>query len=250
MIISHKHKFIFFHCRKIAGSSIKTNLNNILGDEDIIIGSANEILDLGQKLPRVSARRIYSVSGACGYLASRCLFKGHNRSINNGIKLSFFWSLGLNPAHPDAKSVKKCFNHEFESYEKIGFVRNPWEQVVSDFNWRVNATGATGVQFSDFVEDLYYGTNATRLVPRGMVSNWRIISIDDELILNRIGRFESLDDDFSAIFATYSPGLRLSSSAKVSGTTHEKYHKWYCDRSASQVYEMFSREIELLGYHF
>ena len=44
MIISHKHKFIFLHSRKCAGSSMEVALNNYLGPNDIQIGSWTESL--------------------------------------------------------------------------------------------------------------------------------------------------------------------------------------------------------------
>ena len=38
MIVSHKHKFIFFKTRKTAGSSIQVALANHCGPDDIITG--------------------------------------------------------------------------------------------------------------------------------------------------------------------------------------------------------------------
>lgn len=250
MIISHKHKFIFFHTRKVAGSSIKVNLNNILGKDDIIIGSANEILDQGFRLPDATARRIFSISGSIGYLTSRCLFKKHRKSYNNGIKASFYSKLGLNPAHPDARLVKKYFQNEFDTYTKIGFVRDPWEQVYSDFNWRSRTTGRTKVNFSDFVDDLYYGRNFTGLIPYGLIPNWNIIAIEDEVILNKVGRFENLKNDFNEFFAPYGANGGLINSAKKSGLNSSGYARFYSKKSKMQVSEMFSKEIEIFKYRF
>lgn len=47
MIISHKHKFIFIHCRKVAGSSISAFLSNKLGRFDLQIGAWGDSFDLG-----------------------------------------------------------------------------------------------------------------------------------------------------------------------------------------------------------
>ena len=61
MIISHKHKFIFMHSRKCAGSSMEVMLNKHLGPNDIQIGSWPEtILAGGSMNNRLSdrARRV------------------------------------------------------------------------------------------------------------------------------------------------------------------------------------------------
>ena len=44
MIISHKHKFIFLHARKCAGTTMEIILNKYLGPNDIQIGSWVETL--------------------------------------------------------------------------------------------------------------------------------------------------------------------------------------------------------------
>ena len=45
MIISHKHKFIFFKTRKTAGSSIQVALGEHCGDNDIITGQYRKGVD-------------------------------------------------------------------------------------------------------------------------------------------------------------------------------------------------------------
>ena len=45
MIISHKHKFIFFKTRKTAGSSIQVSLAKYCGEDDIITGQYRDGVD-------------------------------------------------------------------------------------------------------------------------------------------------------------------------------------------------------------
>ena len=45
MIISHKHKFIFFKTRKTAGSSIQVTLAKHCGEDDIITGQYRDGID-------------------------------------------------------------------------------------------------------------------------------------------------------------------------------------------------------------
>ena len=45
MIISHKHKFIFFKSKKTAGSSIQVTLAKHCGEDDIITGQYQDGID-------------------------------------------------------------------------------------------------------------------------------------------------------------------------------------------------------------
>ena len=45
MIVSHKHKFIFFKTRKTAGSSIQVALAKHCGEDDIITGQYRDGVD-------------------------------------------------------------------------------------------------------------------------------------------------------------------------------------------------------------
>ena len=56
MIISHKHKFIFLHSRKCAGSSMEVALNKYLGPNDIQIGSWTETLCGDGKMNKKQSR--------------------------------------------------------------------------------------------------------------------------------------------------------------------------------------------------
>ncbi len=47
MIISHRHRFIFLHCRKAAGSSIAQALAPYLGEDDLHLGTWPEALEAG-----------------------------------------------------------------------------------------------------------------------------------------------------------------------------------------------------------
>ena len=51
VIISHKHKFIFLHCRKAAGSSISVALAKYLGFRDIQLSAIKETFQAGLRPP-------------------------------------------------------------------------------------------------------------------------------------------------------------------------------------------------------
>ena len=104
MIISHKHKFIFFKTRKTAGSSIQVALAEQCGKDDIITGQYRLGVD--------------------------------DNSHTAGLNLDKF--PGKNP-HTPLKQVKEFLDLKtWNSYFKFAFIRNPFDIVVSRYYWEMS----------------------------------------------------------------------------------------------------------------
>jgi len=120
MIISHSKKFIFIKTNKTASTSLQVFLSQFL-DKNIDIISK----DLEQE-----NKKIFEISG----------IKDKNWDLSKS-KFNFF---NLFP-----KEKKKIFNHDatikeiinfygkekLKDYYKITIVRNPFDQIISSFNW-------------------------------------------------------------------------------------------------------------------
>ena len=135
MIISHKHRFIFLHCRKTGGSSIKVSLYPQLGRQDIMIGSFHELIRDKQQLKMQAISDIVSPSGSTMLLLKLAKTRRIDVSINDAIKSKYNF-LGSNPPHASAKLIRENFPAQWQNYQKFAFVRNPYTQIVSDFLWR------------------------------------------------------------------------------------------------------------------
>ncbi len=103
MIISHKHKFIFFKTRKTAGSSIQVSLAKFCGENDIITGQYRLGID--------------------------------DHSQSTGLNMDKFIT---NHPHPDLIPTKRFLGPEiWNSYFKFAFVRNPFDIAVSRYHWNL-----------------------------------------------------------------------------------------------------------------
>ena len=104
MIISHKHKFIFFKTRKTASSSIEIALSKYCGPDDILA-----VLHKDDQVIRESL--------------------GYPGPQN--------WEIGpLIQQHTPAHNVMEWIDEEvWESYFKFCFIRNPFDAAISRYWW-------------------------------------------------------------------------------------------------------------------
>ena len=110
MIISHKHKFIFFKSRKTAGSSVQVALAKYCGDEDIITGQYRDGID--------------------------------DDSHSTGYNMDKFYTTHPHPEISQTKAYLDNINPKiWNEYFKFGFVRNPYEIAVSRYFWEKRGKG-------------------------------------------------------------------------------------------------------------
>ncbi|RYD19365.1 MAG: hypothetical protein EOP88_19280, partial [Verrucomicrobiaceae bacterium] len=123
MIISHRYKFIFIKTHKTAGSSMEMALGPLCGPDDIITSmETNE----GTGIPRN-----YHADTLIGrnYAKSRLLRKVIDR--RSPLLGPWYWE------HMPATRVRELVGEDiWNSYHKFCFERNPWEKVVSYYNWK------------------------------------------------------------------------------------------------------------------
>jgi len=101
MIISHKYKFIFFRPRKVAGSSVQTNLAKHCGPDDIVTRESK-----------------FSEEADENYYES--IFKNDD---------------GFTP-HITPREIKKKIDKKiWRDYFKFTIVRNPYDMLVSRYLW-------------------------------------------------------------------------------------------------------------------
>ena len=105
MIISHKHKFIFIHTNKCAGTSIEVSLASVCGSSDIIGPVTLENLPSDYKHPENYNKNKFEDTMSA-------------KDIKDNIPL-------------------ECW----EGYTKFSVVRNPWDRMVSAWFWQTRGGG-------------------------------------------------------------------------------------------------------------
>lgn len=248
MIISHDHKFIFLHARKCAGSSVKVALAASLGKKDIMIGSWNEARDAGLQLNRRAKVDLCHPLGLAGTVAGIVKGKTLSEALNIGIKSRFYGRFGSNPAHPTAGVVKQYCGAVWDEYLKFSICRNPYEQVVSDYLWRVRTSNRGAGSFAQYLVDIEQNSNHTGLVHKGAIKNKDIVSIDGNLVSDYVCRYETLNKDFSELCGKLGLGEVDSVGQAKVGSGGKGYSEHHTEETIEMVGRIFQWEIETFGY--
>lgn len=261
MILSHRHQYIFLHCRKVAGSSMTCFLNKHLGDEDLQVGVWHDAIVNGGAYNAKLRKELKSARGlmALGASSAQALMKaackrqrpGSSQIINNANKRMYQRTMGIQPAHATAQQVRDFAPEQWDTYFKFCFVRNPYDRMYSDFNWRMkNRKPITFIEFLERVGD------PDRPDPEGYVpeprTNWPIYTIDDQLAVDYVGRFEQLADDFKHVCERI--GLSFEENdlpfAKQRPRDAAGYRSHYGDAEKQLVGRICEKELDLFKYTF
>ncbi len=137
----------------------------------------------------------------------------------------------------------------------FSFVRNPWDRLVSAYHfWRPDRELRTRGSHSDWDPraPLSFGEWVQALVDRGrpedrrLLLQWPMLCDEDgELLVDFVGRYERLDEDWQRVAARIGPLARLPVTHR---TTHRHYSAAYDEATARLVAEACRRDIALFGY--
>jgi len=211
MIVSHKHKFIFFKTRKTAGSSLQVALAEHCGPDDIITGQYRLGVD--------------------------------DNSHSAGLNMEKFFT--THP-HPELADVRRFLGEEiWNSYFKFGFVRNPFDIAVSRYHWDMK--GKMGIQETSvegFREWVKQGGLFDKDRAHLYISNGKAVELDF------IGYYENLEEDVKYIYQKIGvPSLDLP-TLKGGFRDNSSYISFYDQTTTQLVEEFFSDDFKLLQYNF
>ncbi|MCC5811243.1 MAG: sulfotransferase family 2 domain-containing protein [Ectothiorhodospiraceae bacterium] len=246
MIVSHRHKFIFIHCRKVAGSSMKVTLAPHLGREDLILGSLHEILRDSSPFQSWILREMATPSGVSELLSAKLKRRDWRSAFNKVMKKRQKRSLGLSSSsHPPASDVRDAFPDIWNEYFKFCFVRNPYERIVSDYLYQTRLE-RTPPSFSAFLEGVLASARGGDLKH----DNWSMYTIDDQVAVDFVGRFENLEGDFSlAMQKAGLDGVALTASEKRRSYP-KPWQAYYGPGDKERVDHIYGKEISHFDYVF
>ena len=138
---------------------------------------------------------------------------------------------------------------------KFTFVRNPWDKVVSHYNYRVKTNqtnlGDGHLSFADWVKCTYgpnkdetYYNNPIMFQPQ---AEW-LRNAQGQIDVNFIGKFESLSEDFSTIAQQI--GLKNTSLPHLNKTLSTDYRDYYDEETTQIIREWFEEDLTLFDYTF
>jgi len=217
MLISHSHRFIFFHVAKTGGMSVRSALLPYTEEPARFKIKRPPAQKAGQPNP------FYAV-----------------------------WEALL--LHAMARDVQKEVPSTiFDSYYKFAFVRNPWDWQVSMYNFILSEPShirhSLVVSFGSFDRYLDWVVATDSPYPKGATKFQyeTLTDSDGRLLVNYVGRFETLAQDFAQVCHQVGLTTRLP---HLNSSQHRNYRAYYNERSQQMVAEHFATDIDLFGYTF
>jgi hypothetical protein len=216
MLLSVKHKFLFVHIAKTGGTSIRQALNPYRYDDIYRIPQF-----LCSKLSALTGHRI-------------------------GAKL---------PRHAKAIAAQEMLPSDFyQALYKFAFVRNPWDLQVSSFHHLKKERPQLVAHVDDFESFLNWKFDPERPpqyhadISIALQSDY-VIDLHNNLIVDFIGRYENLTEDFRQVCQHL--GLNCELPHKRKAATRDKdFRSYYNDRTAELIQTHYQADIERFAYHF
>jgi hypothetical protein len=236
MIVSHEHRFVFLKTRKTAGTSVELALSNLAGDDAIV--TPLEPLEArhdprnyealppparpGDPSPAETTRR--------DELIRRAELIRQARTDPQCVRYIPYFS------HMPAWLARAKLGDEiWDGYFKFCFERNPWDKVASVYWWR-HRNSEDPPPFEEWLPGVVKS-----------LSDWPLYSIDGELAVDAVGRYEDLPTDLAAFLERVgAPAGDLRLPRAKSG--FRRQDDLYSPATVEEVRQVFSREIEMLGY--
>jgi hypothetical protein len=231
MPIDHRHRFVFIHIPKTAGISVMLALQRT--KVKLEFNRRNIFPRLLEHPRRVEILRRLRTSSTLGLMTNYV------------------------EQHLPASILREFVPDElWTRYYKFGFVRNPWDLCVSSFAYMKRTFETSPEAVARDPDIAYLMTHCDfeeylRMLPlfssRGGDMTSYLVDDDERLLVDFVGRFERLEEDFAEI----------CSHLKVSPTlTHENkgeraaYRDYYSDVTKGLVAAYYARDIERFDYAF
>lgn len=206
MLISDTHEFIFVHIRKSAGSSIRDTLEPI---------SIQKPTDNWSKI--------------------RARFLNLERDYRHYPYRQ----------HQSIHLVMRLIPRElFERYFKFAFVRNPWDRLISEFEFvKRSAYHGRNKKVRNMSFETYIDYQAKR---HDAHQANMICDKNDKVLIDFVAKFERLKDDWKYVCDRIDiKGAELShrKNAKI-----KDYSRYYSLETSKKVAALWARDVEVFEY--
>ena len=137
---------------------------------------------------------------------------------------------------------------QFESYFKFGFVRNPWDRVVSLYERTEALQLRNEMSFEQFVDWIQYSSaTCVHSAPHRYQLDW-FVDPNRNLLADFIGKFERLDEDWA--FVAQKLGLEEKLPHQRANPRARHYTEYYTPRTRDIIAGKFKVDIERFDYEF
>lgn len=256
MILSHSNKFIFIHCRKTAGSSIKSYLSQFLGPRDIQIGAWKHALKNGKQFNRRFYIDLLHPKVSLNLDVYKRLYVLWNRNskikgILNSLQKYRYKPTFENPAHPTAEEIKEFDPASWSKYFKFCFTRNPYEKVVSEYIFKMSLEGRQRIDFDDFVEKVWKShKRKDENTVSSRLRDWQMFTVNGKIDVDFVGKYEELHSGFREVCNRIDVPFESHLMPEAKRIKQYDYKSYYGGKEKKLINDMFKKEIEHFGYDF
>lgn len=219
MIISHRHRFVYVKTRKTASTSIEIALSKFCGPDDVITGIVARDEQVRQSLGYRGPQNVTAVSR-----------HGEAITLDN---------------HSPAVLARDLLGDSWRDYVTFTVERNPFDRVISQYYWELplwERRGAKAPSISEFLRDR----------SERVLSNWPLYADRQAVIIDHVGRYESLEDDLRMISERIGlPGtIDVSQIRTKSGWRKDRrpYRDVLTDEDRQLIERICHRELAEFGY--
>lgn len=163
-------------------------------------------------------------------------------------------AFGLDGEHKTALQLRGRLGRErWNKKFKFAFVRNPWDRIVSSFQFAIvrnKDSRFVSLTFSEYIKLAYVDRHPLYFdSPHSFSPQFDWISDnDDNVIVDFVGRFENLDDDFAKVCERIGrPGLRLPHR---NATKRGDYRRYYQDRDIEIIAHWYKKDLDHFDYRY
>lgn len=188
----------------------------------------------------------------------KCIFihvpKVAGSSIERVIYQTDRWLVG----HVKASDYVKLDRAKFESYFSFGFVRNPYDRVVSAYHYLKNDSpdpldikwgklNIRDLEFKEFVLKLQDDEFRQNILRKNhfYFQNKYLCDENMNILVNFVGKFEQLNSDFKKILNILN---RKDSLVHVNKSKHCDYKDYYNYETYKIVREIYKNDFEIFDY--
>ena len=249
-IVSHEHKFIFLKTMKTAGTSVEMALAPHLGDDDTF-SSGQIVHDAGYRKRHHAKTRIHHFRPADLVGVVRGLMDDQFHR-NRGDGTTGRWKRLLHlRQHASACEVQRFVGRvEWNDYWKVCFERNPWDRMLSYYFFRKKAHGFE-FSFEEWLRAaLAGGERDRRRMFAQDVRNDQIYSIGKSIAVNRVYRYEDIDESFRDIAKRLNLQDTSLSKQNVGVRPEGRVHEFYTPELQALVAEKLELEVCAGNYTF
>ncbi|EAI4489431.1 sulfotransferase family 2 domain-containing protein [Campylobacter coli] len=189
----------------------------------------------------------------------KCIFihvpKVAGSSIERVIYQTDKWLVG----HVKASDYMNFDKDKFDSYFAFGFVRNPYDRVVSAYHYLKKGGGNKNdetwaskniYKYSSFEE---FVLALEDLEIQNKILNWMhftpqykfLCDSEKNILVNFVGKFENLEEDFKKILKILS---RKDKLIHINKSLHANYKKYYNDAMYKIIRDIYRDDFEIFDY--